>query len=123
MTAIRLSAAAESDILGLLAYTDRHFGSIARRRYEALLVTALQDLAADPLRPGSIARPELGEAVRSYHLRHSRRRARIAEGVVQQPRHLLLYRTLWPELIGVGRVLHDAMDLERHLPNDFGDNR
>ena len=121
MTTIRLSAAAESDILVVLARTDEQFGRIARLRYEALLATALQDVAADPHRPGSLARPELGAAVRSFHLRYSRQRARIAEGVVHRPRHLLLYRILRPELIGVGRVLHDAMDLERHLPSDYGE--
>lgn len=64
MAAIRLSAAAEDD---LLARTDEQFGAAARR-----------------------------------------------------PRHLLLYRVLRPRLIGVGRVLHDAMDLEGHWPSDLG---
>jgi toxin ParE1/3/4 len=39
---------------------------------------------------------------------------------VKRPRHLLLYRILAPELIGIGRILHDAMELERHLPPDYG---
>ncbi|RWE18757.1 MAG: type II toxin-antitoxin system RelE/ParE family toxin, partial [Mesorhizobium sp.] len=42
-------------------------------------------------------------------------------GIVQRPRHLLLY-WIGPSLIGVGRVLHDAMELERHLPTNYGDD-
>jgi len=117
----RLSAAAEEDIIQLLAYTQDRFGEIARRRYEALLVAGLKDIASDPERPGSVARPELGLAVRSYHLRHSRGRARTQDGLVRQPRHFLLYRAARPDLIGVGRVLHDAMEIERHLPSQYGD--
>jgi len=118
---VRLSATAEDDITRLLAYTEDQFGATARRRYEALLVTGLRDLSLDPLRPGSIARPELGHAVRSYHLRHSRDRARTPDGLVRRPRHLLLYRVTRPDLIGVGRVLHDRMEIEAHLPNRYGD--
>ena len=68
-----------------------------------------------------MARPELGPAIRSYHLRHSRDRAGASEGAVRTLRHLLLYRTVTSGVVGVGRVLHDAMELERHLPPGFGD--
>lgn len=105
----------------MFAWTENRFGPVARRRYQSLLVTALRDIASDPERPGSTARPELGPAVRSYHLRHSRKRANAPEGIVRTPRHLLLYRTVTSGVVGVGRVLHDAMELERHLPPDFGD--
>lgn len=117
--AYRLAVAAQADIVDLLAYTEREFGAPARRRYEALVAQAIRDVAADPLRPGSVARPELGVDVCSYHLRNSRERARTSEGLVRNPRHLLLFRPIRSGLIGIGRVLHDAMELERHLPRDF----
>lgn len=120
MAVIRLSAAAEADIVSILAWTEDRFGDIARHRYQALLITALRDIASDPERPGSAARPELGPAIRSYHLRHSRERASVLQRVVRTPRHLLLYRTVTPGVVGVGRILHDAMELERHLPPGFG---
>jgi toxin ParE1/3/4 len=44
----RLSAAAEEDIIQLLAYTQDRFGEIARRRYETLLIAGLRDIASDP---------------------------------------------------------------------------
>ena len=109
------------DIIQILAYTERRFGDTARRRYQALLVTSFRDIASDPERLSSAARPELGLAVRSYHLRHSRNRARTQDGMVRQPRHLLLYRAMRADLISIGRVLHNGMDIEAHLPNQFGD--
>lgn len=117
---LRLSASAEADIVSLLAWTASRFGEMARRRYEVLLATALRDVAADPERPGSAARPELGLGVRSYHLFHSRERARGPDGMVRRPRHFLLYRPTNPDVIGIGRVLHDAMEVGRHLPSDYG---
>ena len=117
----RLSAAAESDIVELLAYTEARFGDGARRRYQKLLMRALRDIAAIPEQPGSIARPELGPGVRSYHLAHSRDRARDADGFVRRPRHLILYRVVRSDLIGIGRVLYDGMELTRHRPNKYGD--
>ena len=120
MSVFRLAAAAQADIVAALAWTQERFGETARQRYGILIATALRDIADDPERPGSADRPELGPAVRSYHLRHSRDRAQGVEGIVRTPRHLLLYRPLTPGFIGVGRMLHDAMELSRHLPADFG---
>lgn len=121
MADFRLSDAARADIIEILAQTHERFGELARLRYEYLLVTALRDLAAEPDRIGSISRPELGDDVRSYHLRHSRDRARHESGIVRRPRHLLLFRLARPDLIGIGRVLYDAMEIERHLPSYYGD--
>lgn len=118
---LRLSATAREDIVDLLAWTTEQFGEQARLRYERLIATALNDLADDPQRVGSIDRAELGLHVRSYHLRHSRDRARDQNGIVRRPRHFLLYRVSPANVIGVGRVLHDAMELERHLPSLYGD--
>lgn len=122
MLAIRLSAAARTDIIDLLIHTERTFGTIARVRYEALLMQAIRDIAADPFRPGSAARPELGAGVLSYHLRFSRDRARTSAGGVAKPRHRLIYRLVRPDVIGIGRVLHDAMEPQRHRPHDFAEN-
>ena len=82
---------------------------------------ALRDIADEPMRPGSVARPEIGSEVRSYHIRFSRRRVAGPAASVRTPRHLILYRVMHPGLIGVGRVLHDRMELERHLPASYGD--
>jgi toxin ParE1/3/4 len=115
---VRLSALAEDDIVAILARTQETFGEAARFRYEAPLAACLRAIATDPKCPGSAARPEIGEG--TYHLRHGR--ARVPQAArVRKPRHFLLYRALKPELVGVGRVLHDAMDLPQHVPEAFGD--
>ncbi|TQN60851.1 type II toxin-antitoxin system RelE/ParE family toxin [Agrobacterium tumefaciens] len=121
MTKYRLSDAAQSDIVEILGWTHETFGAAARIRYEKLLVTALRDVARDPLRTGTIVRPELPGDVRSYHLRYSRERAKNETGLVRNPRHFLLYRVLHPGLVGVGRVLYDSMEIGRHLPADYGE--
>src|SRR5215470_10077081 len=100
MPSYRLSVAARADILDILARTDLNFGSVARRRYELLIITALRDIAFDPMRPGTIARPEIATSVRTYHLRHSRSRMPTSEGVVRRPRHLLLFRAVEGAVIG-----------------------
>jgi toxin ParE1/3/4 len=114
---VRVAAAARADIAGILGWTHQHFGETARLRYERLLSTALNDIASEPARAGSTERPELGRGVRSWHLRHSRERARSELGVVQRPRHFLVYRVEAQRVV-VGRVLHDAMELARHLAPD-----
>ncbi|MDZ7591565.1 MAG: type II toxin-antitoxin system RelE/ParE family toxin [Rubrivivax sp.] len=110
----RLSEAAQGDILNVLAWTHEQFGGAARLRYESLIVAALRDVASQPDRPGSLARPELGAGVRSWHLRLSREHMEAGMEVVRRPRHFLVYR-FEPGLVVVGRMLHDAMELARHL--------
>ncbi len=117
MLRYRLSDAAQGDALSILAWTHEQFGEAARLRYESLIVAALRDVASQSDRPGSLARPELGAGVRSWHLRLSRDHVEPGLGVVRRPRHFLVYRSE-PALIVVGRVLHDAMELARHLDPD-----
>jgi len=97
------------------------FGPDARLRYEALIVQAIRDIESEPTRHGSFERPELmKKGVRTYHIRFSRDRARIAIGVVHDPRHFVLYRHREDgNVTEIGRILHDSRDLYRHIPEDF----
>jgi toxin ParE1/3/4 len=113
---LRLSLNAEEDILSILAWSLDKFGRAACRRYEALLTEAMDSLCSIPEKIGSIARPEFGDSVRTYHLRFSRVEARTAEGIVHRPRHLLVYRLREDQALEVVRILHDSMEVERHLP-------
>jgi toxin ParE1/3/4 len=115
MRTIRLAAAADADIIAILERSESEFGPAARRRYEQLLAAALRDVSEAPERPGSAARPELGNDIRSWHLRLSRERARMAGDSVRRPRHLILYTVIDDATVGVLRVLYDAMELHRHL--------
>lgn len=118
MARYRLSAAAQADIIDILARTQERFGVDARHRYEALIVAAIRDIAENPGRPGAPERPELGAGTRSWHLRHSRDRARTGTGTVRRPRHLIVFRTSASGIVEIGRILHDAMELARHCPTE-----
>jgi len=113
----RLSATAVPDIVDILAWTQEQFGEGARLRYQNLIAAGLRDIAAQPDRPGSLERPELGAGVRSWHLRSSRDHVTPGAGVVRKPRHFFIYR-VEPGIVVIGRVLHDAMELARHLAPD-----
>ena len=117
MSRYRLSQAAQDDIIEVLAWTHERFGEPARLRYESLIVAALRDVAAAPQRPGSLGRPELGARIRSWHIRLSRAHVGPTVTLVRRPRHFLVYR-FEPGLVEIGRVLHDAMELARHLDAD-----
>ncbi|NLC37170.1 MAG: type II toxin-antitoxin system RelE/ParE family toxin [Alcaligenaceae bacterium] len=117
MRPYRLTASAQADLIDIFAWTHENFGEQARLRYEALVVTALRDIAAAPERVGSIERPELGEGVRSWHLHLSRDRGRTASGIVRRPRHFLIYRQE-SDVVAIGRALYDGMELSRHLTPD-----
>jgi toxin ParE1/3/4 len=115
VTTYRLSRAAEADIIDLLAWIHDQFGEQARQRYEKLIAAAIRDIAKEPTRSGSVERPELGIGVRSWHLRGSRYHN--AGDVVRRPRHFLIYR-VENDLLIIGRILHDAMELHRHVDAD-----
>jgi len=113
MTAtFRLTHAAQADIVSILAWSHHQFGEEARRRYEALIATAIRDAATRSDEVGHTDRPELGDGVFSWHLAQSRTHS--PGGTVHRPRHLLICRRDGDVLV-VGRVLHDAMELRRHL--------
>ena len=114
---VRVTGAARRDLVAVMRWSRREFGEDAALRYDALLTQAFADLAADPERPGSQQRPELATGVRTYHLRFSRNRARSPLGAVRHPRHLVVYRLL-DHALEILRILHDARDLPRHVPEE-----
>jgi toxin ParE1/3/4 len=112
MKQIRLSQRAQADLAELLSTSSISFGVAARRRYASLIGAAFDDLAEASERPGSRAAPELGDGLRLYHIRNSRRR--VATDPVRKPRHFILYRVVG-EIVAVVRLLHDAMDFAAQL--------
>ncbi|CAM3769662.1 Plasmid stabilization protein ParE [Pseudomonas reidholzensis] len=118
MAQYRISNAARADIVDILRLSQTQFGEQARQRYQALILTALQATADTPYRIGSRNRDELLPGLRSYHLIGSRQQARSPHGTVKSPRHTVFYRVLNDEVIEVVRLLHDAMEVQLHLPDD-----
>ena len=115
MARYRISYAATDDIDSILRWSETHFGRRIRQRYEALIVAGIRDVARDPYGPGVQSRSELGDGVYSWHLRQSR--THVAGDLIHDPRHFLIYR-VDDGIVVIGRVLHDSMDLERHVDPD-----
>jgi toxin ParE1/3/4 len=113
----RLAPSARRDLVDILAWSEERHGAAARARYERLITTALRELAREPHRLGARELTSERPGLLVYHLRHSRARARRPGGGVRDPRHVILYRAS-AELVTILRVLHDAMDLVQHLPDE-----
>lgn len=118
MPQYRISNPARTDIVDILRLSQTQFGDQARQRYQALILAALQALADTPNRIGSHKRDELAPGLRSYHLVYSRQQAKHLHGTVKGPRHIVFYRVANDGVIEVVRLLHDAMEVQFHLPND-----
>lgn len=102
---LRLASAAETDIRQILRWTTRHFGAEQARNYRATLSAALQVLYAGPEHLAVKQRDEILPGLKSLHVRCTGRAGR----------HLILFRADTP-FIDVLRILHDSMDVQRHLP-------
>jgi toxin ParE1/3/4 len=112
----RLTPQAERDIDQILEHTLTSFGLAQFRKYESLLDQAIADIAGIPFRPGSKARPELGERYRSWHVQLTGKRRGAAA-------HLIFYYCLTTDPstdIAVLRILHERMDPELHLSASGG---
>jgi len=105
---VRLGSEAEKDFLRILKYTAESFGARQAGLYKVTLIEALAALESGPDVPGSMARNNILPDLRSLHVARQGRRGR----------HFILYRARAGQVIEVVRILHDAMDLARHIPPD-----
>lgn len=110
---------ARSDIASILTWTEANFGPQILKRYGKLIATAIEQVAANPELAGSSNRPEIAKHCRTYHLFFSRKAAGRTENRIRHPRHFLLYRVTEASVVEIGRVLHDSMDLQAHLPKEY----
>jgi toxin ParE1/3/4 len=118
---IILSPSAKADVRDVLDWSLEKFGVQTARRYRVLLKQAFIDIGDNPERPGSQQRAELAPGALVYHLRFSRDRAKSGLGIVRNPKHFVIYRRREgsKNVIDVARILHDARDLQRHLPEGY----
>jgi toxin ParE1/3/4 len=109
---VRLGAAAELDFANIIKWTDENFGARQARAFQKTLVQAIGELAEGPDIAGSNARDEIMRGLRTVHVaRHGRRGS-----------HFLMYRVAPKTTIEIVRILHDRIDLQRHLPFAPGEN-
>jgi len=107
---IRLASAAEADFDQILQWTAEHFGKAQADVYSQTLLAALDALKEGPTLIDVKVRDELSKGVLTLHAARSGRKAR----------HLIVFRAESGhdgKIIQVLRILHDAMDIQRHLPS------
>lgn len=108
---VRFSAAAEADFREIIAWTLEQFGDLQARVYAETLSSALEALTAGPTLAAVKARAEIGKQLFTLHTARKDRKGR----------HFVLFRVnadLEQRRIDVLRILHDSMDLQRHVPGD-----
>jgi toxin ParE1/3/4 len=101
---VRLSDAAEADYAHILRWTAGRFGTRQAARYGDLLATALARLGQGPDIPGVRRRDDIAANLLTLH-------------VGRRGRHFILFRAGSEphRTMDVLRLLHDAMDLTRHV--------
>jgi toxin ParE1/3/4 len=104
---LKISAKAEHDLNATLRWTAKNFGSAQARVYYETLRSAIISLADDPEPIDSKLRDDLSPGVRILHVGRKGRRGS----------HVLIYRVLnTRKIVELSRILHDDMDLPRHIP-------
>jgi toxin ParE1/3/4 len=108
---VRLGEQAERDFTDILQWTAGNFAARQAQTYQRTLEASVQELANGPLIAGARLRNELLRGAYTLHVaRHGRR-----------GRHLLLYRVIGDRMIEIARILHDSMELRRHVPDSSAD--
>lgn len=103
---IRLSHQAERDYADIVQWTTKTFGAGQAETYAQTISLAIQALMEGPDIPGSRMRDEIEPGIRTLHVARQGYRGR----------HFLVFRIARDRRIDVLRLLHDSMDLARHIP-------
>jgi toxin ParE1/3/4 len=103
---VNLSAAAERDLFSTLQWTGQTFGAKQALVYEETIALAVTALSAGPELSDSRKRDDIRPGVRVLHIARRGRKGR----------HLLVYYAVVDDEIVIVRILHDSMDLARHVP-------
>ncbi len=113
---VRLSVLAQDDFLNILRWTSDRFGDAQARRYAGVLTQTIETLRAGPEVPGSRRRDEIAPGLMTLHVARRGRRGR----------HLVAYRidlVTDPLTVDVLRILHDSMNISRHVETDGPEER
>ena len=108
---VRLTVAVETDFESIIGWTLEQFGNVPARLYAQVLSSAVEALTVGPDLPGAKARSEIGKHLFTLHVAREGNRGR----------HFVLFRVdaaPGRRQIDVLRILHDAMDLQRHVLED-----
>lgn len=103
-----LTDAAEADFQAIIEWTLEHFGEIQAQAYSETLSAAIEALMEGPDIVGAKLREDIAKGVHALHVARQGRRGS----------HFLMFRIASMKVrsrIEVLRMLHDSMDLPRHL--------
>ncbi|MFZ5915108.1 MAG: type II toxin-antitoxin system RelE/ParE family toxin [Pseudomonadota bacterium] len=107
---VRLADAAEKDFREIIRWTLQQFGETQAAAYARTLSAALVSLSEGPGVSGTRPREEIGKGIFTLHVARNGARGR----------HFIVFREgrgKDGKIIEVLRILHDSMDLARHLPH------
>ncbi|HQW08750.1 MAG TPA: type II toxin-antitoxin system RelE/ParE family toxin [Steroidobacteraceae bacterium] len=106
---VLLAAAAEADFRDIIRWTAEEFGDAQARVYAETLSAAIESLAGGPTIVGARHRDDIAKGIFALHVaRHGHNGS-----------HFVMFRIGKDRdhaRIEVLRLLHEAMDLARHLP-------
>lgn len=100
-----LAYQAERDIADILAWTEEHFSRQQADFYAEILTSALATLFDGPDAIGAKERDDILPGIRVLHVARQGKRGR----------HYIVFRSEEACRIDVLRILHDSMDLARHI--------
>jgi toxin ParE1/3/4 len=106
---VRLTSAAQNDLREIGNWTAEHFGRVQAETYAETIAEAIAALVDGPAVMGVKERGDIAPGMFSLHVARSKRKGR----------HFIIFRVGQienREIIEILRILHDSMDLARHLP-------
>ncbi len=93
-------------MLDISRWTSENFGARQAEQYVETILLAIEALTDGPETLGTKARDELAPGVRTLHIARHGRKAR----------HFVVFRVADDHVLEVLRLLHESMDLARHMP-------
>lgn len=103
---IRLTDQAEHDLVDIVRWTAQNFGARQAEYYAEPITLAIEALNDGPQILGSKARDEIALGVRTLYVARNGRKGR----------HFVVFKVSDADVLEVLRLLHDSMQLTRHLP-------
>jgi toxin ParE1/3/4 len=105
---IRLADQAEQDLLEISKWTAKNFGIQQAEYYAETMTLAIEALHDGPEILGAKVRDDIAKGIHTLHVARQGRKGR----------HFVTFSVLEGHIINVLRLLHDSMDLSKHLPED-----
>lgn len=104
---VRLTDQAEQDLHDIVRWTAQNFGARQAEHYAETITLAIEALSDGPQILGAKARDEIGSGVSTLHVARNGRKGR----------HFVVFKISDADVLEVLRLLHDSMELARHMPS------